>query len=168
MFGARSNPFELMDRMADEMDRVFESFTRAAGFPRPFSSRPFGLARGREGAWWPRVESGQQGDRFFVRADLPGVKKDDIDVQLTDDSITIHGERKAEHDEEREGVWRSEREYGEFYRTIPLPDGVIAESANASFRDGVLEITMQAAPAEANRGRRLEIHEGSAGEQKKS
>jgi len=63
--------------------------------------------------------------------------------------------------------YHSEREYGEFYRTIPLLDGVIGQSARASFRDGVLEVTMQAAPSEANRGRKLDIKDGPQPEQKK-
>ena len=70
------------------------------------------------------------------------------------------GERKREHEEERDGVYRSERSYGSFYRVIPLPEGAITEQANANFRDGVLEITMPAPPA--SKGRRLEITEGAA------
>ena len=111
--------------------------------------------------WFPRVEAIQKEDRFLVRADLPGLKKEDINVELTEDAITIHGERREERQDEREGYWRSEREYGEFHRTIPLPEGVISESAEATFRDGVLEITMQCAPEEANRGRRIDIRDAS-------
>ncbi|HKE82306.1 MAG TPA: Hsp20/alpha crystallin family protein [Vicinamibacterales bacterium] len=103
----------------------------------------------------------------MVRADLPGLKKDDVNVELTDDAITIRGERREEKQEEREGFWRSEREYGQFHRSIPLPEGVIAESAEATFNNGVLEVSMQAAPEEANRGRKIEIKEKSGSEQKK-
>lgn len=161
-----SNPFELMDRMSEEMDQAFDRMFRDFGLPRRSSlSRPgAGLfSGGREGvAWAPRVEAFQKGDRFIVRAELPGLKKDDVQVEITDDALTIHGERRDEHQEEREGYYHSEREYGEFHRTIPLPDGVIGESAQASFRDGVLEISMQAAPSEANRGRRIEIKDESS------
>jgi HSP20 family protein len=123
---------------------------------------------GREGIWSPRVEAIQKGDRFIVRADLPGLKKDDVQVELTDEALTIHGERQEEHQEEREGYFHSEREYGQFHRTIPLPEGVITESARASFRNGVLEISMQSAPSSVNRGRRIEIKdESQSGEQKK-
>jgi HSP20 family protein len=162
-YGAFANPFELMNRMSEEMDRWFDDLTRGAGFARPFRS-PAGLRRGGFGAeaWVPRVEAGQRGDTFVVKADLPGLKKEDVEVDLTDDAITIRGERRDEHQEEREGYWRSEREYGHFQRTIPLPEGVIGESAEATFRDGVLEVTVKAPPAEASRGRRLEIREGAA------
>jgi HSP20 family protein len=167
-YGGGGSPFELMDRMSEEMDRWLDRVTGQFGFPRSFTSgRPrLGLQRQR-GAWLPRIESGLKGDTFVVRADLPGLKKEDVDVEMTDDAITIRGERREEQQEEHEGYWRSEREYGQFQRTIPLPDGVIAESAKATFRDGVLEISMNAAPSEANRGRRLEIRDSAESAQKK-
>jgi HSP20 family protein len=136
-----TSPFSLMRRMTEEMDRMFGD----VGF-------------GRYGRDWPQVEAFQRGNEFVVRADLPGIKKDDINVELNDDSLTISGERRHEEKEEREGFYRSERSYGTFHRVVPLPDGTIAESANAQFKDGVLEITMQA-PPEATRARRLEVKE---------
>jgi HSP20 family protein len=157
-----------MDRMSEEMDRWFDRATRGFGQLRPGLLRSsFGSQR-RQGLWYPKVEAFQKADSFIVRADLPGLKKEDLEVDLTDDAVTIRGERRDEHQEEGEGYWRSEREYGQFHRTIPLPEGVIGESAKATFRDGVLEITMQAAPAEANRGRRLEIKDASSEGQKKA
>ncbi len=149
---------DLFDRLSDEMDRTFGRIFRDMGFAGGglLSRR---AARG-QGVWAPRIEAFQQGDKFIVRAELPGLKKDDVQVELSDDALTIRGERRAEHQEEREGMYITEREYGEFYRVIPLPEGVISESAQATFKDGLLEITMQAPPAEANRGRRLEIQEG--------
>jgi HSP20 family protein len=96
---------------------------------------------------------------LIVRAELPGLNKDDVHVDINDDVLTIQGERKQEHEEEREGVYRTERQYGSFYRAIPLPEGTIADSAKATFKNGVLEITLQAPPREVSRGRRLEIKE---------
>jgi HSP20 family protein len=167
-FGPYSSPFEFFNRVSEEMDRWFDQVTRGTGLSRPsFGTRGLAGAPAREGMWFPKIEALQIGDNFLVRADLPGLKKDDVEVELTDEAITIRGERREEHEEERGGYWRSEREYGQFHRSIPLPQGVIAESAQATFRDGVLEISMNAAPAEANRGRRIEITEGSAGPPKK-
>ena len=80
-------------------------------------------------------------------------------VEINDNVLTIQGERKQEHEEEREGWYRNERSYGSFYRAIPLPEGTISDSAKASFKNGVLEITLQAPPQEVSRGRRLEIKE---------
>ena len=117
--------------------------------------------------WTPRIEAMQKGDQFVIRAELPGLKKEDVQIDLGENALTIRGERREEHQEERQGYFHSEREYGQFHRTVPLPEGVIAETAQASFRNGVLEITMQAPPAEASRGRRLEItDESQSGETK--
>ena len=162
-----STPFEFMNRMSDEMDRTFDRLFRDFGMPRRswLTHSPFGSAG--EEAWAPRIEAFQKGDRFTVRAELPGLKKDDVQVEMTDDAITIRGERREEHEERREGYYHSERDYGQFYRTIPLPEGVISESARATFNNGVLEISMQAPPAEASRGRRLEIKEASEASEKK-
>ncbi len=125
----------------------------------PFSllqreSRPNAGART---LWTPQIETFQRGDQFVVRADLPGLKKEDVDIELTEDSLTIEGERREEREEDREGYYRSERSYGSFYRIVPLPEGAITESAKATFNNGVLEVTIQAPPKEVSRKRRLEI-----------
>ena len=157
-----SSPWDMMDRMTEEMDRMFERVFGDVGMPRRsrISRSPFRSLQ-REDVWAPRVEAFQKADRFIVRTELPGLKKDDVQVDVTDNVLTIHGERREEHEEDREGYYHSERQYGQFYRTIPLPEGVIADSAQASFNNGVLEVSMQAPPAEARRGRRLDIKEGS-------
>jgi HSP20 family protein len=94
---------------------------------------------------------------LVLRADLPGLSKDDVKVELADNAVTITGERRDEREEKREGLYSSERSYGRFYRRLPLPQGVNTEDARASFRDGVLEVTMPAAKAEAKTPRKLEI-----------
>jgi len=161
-----ASPFDVFDRMAEEMDRTFDRMFRDFGMPRgSWLTRPF-RSRAAEGLWAPRIEAFQKGDRYIVRADLPGLKKDDVQVELTSEAVTIQGERRDQKEEEREGYYHSEREYGEFYRSIPLPEGVITESAQASFNNGVLEISMQAPPAET-RSRRLEIKEESESGDKK-
>ena len=86
---------------------------------------------------------------------------DDVKVEVTEDAVTVQGERRREHEEERGGVYRSERSYGSFYRVIPLPDGAIPDQAKATFKDGVLEIRMPAPPDQVTRGRRLDIKEGT-------
>lgn len=161
------NPFRLLDRFADEMDRVFDDFGLGRGFQ---PSRGFGsLLRSpwREGSmelreWAPDVDVFHRGHELVVRADLPGLSKEDVKVDVTDDSVTVQGERKREHEEEKEGVYRAERSYGSFYRVIPLPEGTIADQAKATFKDGVLEVVMPAPPDQVRRGRRLEISEGAA------
>jgi len=142
-----------LQRMADEMDRMWEDFGFGHRLPSPLS---------RESAdfWAPQIDAYQKNDELTIRADLPGLKREDVSVEITDDSVTIHGERKRESEHEHEGVYRSERSYGSFYRVVPLPEGAIAEQAKATFRDGVLEITMPAPPA--SKGRKLEITEGTS------
>ena len=161
-----SNPFEMMDRLTEEMfGRMFGDYVgpRRSWLARsPFRSLRGQAPQGQEqGLWAPRVEAFQQGDRFIIRAELPGLKKDDVQVEVTDDHVTVQGERRDRQEENREGYYHSEVEYGQFYRQIALPEGVIADNAQATFKDGVLEVAMPAPPSEANRGRRLEIKEGS-------
>src|SRR5207245_93860 len=103
----------------------------------------------------------ERNNQLVVRADLPGLTKDDINVDIDDDRITIRGERQSEHEEDEKGFYRSERSYGSFYRSVPLPQGVDAEQAKADFKNGVLEITMPL-PAKKSSGRRIEIGEGGA------
>jgi len=110
--------------------------------------------------WAPRIDITQRNNEMVIRADLPGMNKDDVKVDVTDEAITIQGERHRERDDEHGGIYRTERSYGSFYRSIPLPEGAMVDQAKASFRNGVLEITMPAPPEQVNRGRRLEISEG--------
>jgi HSP20 family protein len=151
-----SSPFQLMRRMTEEMDRTFDRLFEDFGF-----RGRSGLSSARAGMWAPRIEAFQKEDQFIVRAELPGLKKDDVEVNVTEDAITIQGQREEEHEQKQEGFYHSERSYGSFYRTIPLPQGVIGDSAKASFKDGVLEIRLQAPPNEVSRGRRVEISEGA-------
>jgi HSP20 family protein len=111
--------------------------------------------------WAPQIDVFQRNNELVVKADLPGLKKDEVKIDVTDDAITIQGERRSEHEEEREGVYRSERSYGSFCRVVPLPEGAITDQAKATFNNGVLEITMPAPPEQVTRGRRLEISEGT-------
>lgn len=162
------SPFTFMRRFAEEMDRLFEDFGLGRGllaptFGRGLLSQNFGELT--QGGWSPQVEVFERDGKLVVRADLPGVSKDDIKVEVTGDAITIEGERHQEHEEQGEGYYRCEMSHGGFYRQIPLPEGINADEADATFRDGVLEITMPA-PARQTRGRRLEIQEGSAGQEK--
>jgi HSP20 family protein len=148
-----AGPFGMLERFADEMDRMFDEFGLGRGWTGPslFESA----------TWKPQVEVSQRNNDLVVRADLPGLSKEDVKVDVTDNAITIQGERRKEHEEERGGVYRTERTYGSFYRVIPLPEGAMTDQAKASFKDGVLEITMPAPPEQVTRGRRLEIAEGT-------
>jgi len=151
-----SSPFSFMRRFSEQMDRLFEDF----GFGSSFG-REFGGLSSIPSLWSPQVEAFERGNQLIVRADLPGLTKDDIDVNITDDAIVLQGERKQESEENDEGRYRSERFYGSFYRSIPLPEGVNADEAKATFRNGVLEITMPAPQQAEKRGRRLEVRDAT-------
>jgi len=154
------SPFEAMRRMSDELDRTFDRILSSWGLPGMIGSqRRWGGSTSQDVSWIPRVEVFQKDDQFIVRAELPGLKKDDVEVNVTDEAITIQGQRRSEREEEQGGFYHSERSYGSFYRAIPLPEGVIADKADASFENGVLEVKLPAPPAEVRKGRRLEITE---------
>jgi len=149
---APANPFAAMRRLADEMDRTFGGI----GFPNlPRFEVPW---QSIEAAWAPVVEVAERGGKLIVRAELPGLTKDDVKVDVTEDQIQIRGERREERKEKRKGFYRTERRYGSFFREIPLPPGVDPEQAKATFRDGVLEVTLPAPPAAAG-GRRVPIEQ---------
>lgn len=150
-----STPFEFMRRFGEEMDRLFGDF----GFGNGLTST---LTRGVPGIWAPQVEMFERDGQLLVRADLPGLTKDDVNVEIDNDAITIEGERQSEQNENREGFYRTERSYGKFYRRLPLPEGVDAQEADATFRDGVLEITMSAPKRTESKPRRVQISGASA------
>ncbi len=115
--------------------------------------------RGSGEMWDPAIEMRQRGKELIIRADLPGLTRDDVSVEATDEALVIQGERKWEHEEERGGVYRSECSYGRFYRVVPLPDGAVPDEAKATFKNGVLEITMPGPPRSATVGRPIPIEE---------
>jgi HSP20 family protein len=156
--GSPQNPFRMLEELAAEMDSVFDDFGLGRSWFGPRQGWPrLGTGRhSRAEAWIPEIEVAQQGNEFVIHADLPGMKKDDVRVDVTDGDVTISGERRVEEETKEGGVYRSERSYGTFCRTIPLPDGAMTDQAKATFQDGVLDIRMPA-PPESTRGRRLEI-----------
>jgi HSP20 family protein len=124
----RMSPFSLMGRMMEEMDRVL----------------PDEAASGNGGriAWIPAIEVTRHNGHCSIRAELPGLKPEDVKIEVTPDSLILEGERKFESEDEKNGVYRTERRYGHFYRSVPLPDGADVEHARAKFENGVLEITL--------------------------
>jgi HSP20 family protein len=154
-----ASPFALMNRFAGEMDRLFEDF----GFGRGWLA-PRGFGELSQSTWSPQIEVFEGEGQIVVRADLPGLNKDDVKVDITDDALTIQGERRHEHEQCDESFCRSERSFGNFYRSLPLPEGADADNAKANFRDGVLEVTIPA-PERAQRRRQIEIGEGAKAEE---
>jgi len=162
---AHVTPFAFMRRFTEEMDRLFEDFGIEAGWfmPRLFTRGGELLGRKLEYAvaeWTPRIEVLEREGQFVVHADLPGMTKDEVKVEVTQDRLTLEGERKEEKKEEREGYYYGECRYGSFYRAIPLPEGVDTTKATAEFHKGVLEVVMPKTTPPQAKLRRLEVHEG--------
>ena len=163
--GYGSGPFSVMRRISDEMDRLFENFGMGRGLfqAEPSQGGQWDAGSYGEGApsmWSPHVEVCERNGKLLIEADLPGMKRDDIHVRVEDDEVIIQGERRQGQTSNQGGYYRSERSYGSFYRTIPLPEGTNAESANATFKDGVLEIELDA--PRQQRGRTLEIRDAGS------
>lgn len=146
------DPKVMIKKMSEEMDQLFERF-----IGRPMASRS--AQGGTTGTWMPAVEVVQSDDRLMIFADLPGIKREDVEIEINQDKLTMEGERRDDRGQQVEGqVYRkSERSYGHFYRMIPLPSGIDPDAVQASMRDGVLEITIPVSASATRRGRRIDI-----------
>ena len=148
------DPFRLLRQMTSELDKVFdEPFWRS--FRRPFQPVPAsgGIT------WSPEIDVFEKGNRLVTKVDLPGMKKEDVKVEITDGHLAIAGERKSETEEKNDAFYRCEREYGSFYRAVPLPDGVKLEDVKATFSDGVLEVSVPLPAKPEAKVRKVEIQE---------
>lgn len=144
--------FPLMRRLSRDLDWFFDRFA---------TEKP--LFEGEMPAWIPDIEVFEKGNELIVKADVPGMTREEITVEVVDQTLTIRGERKREKEEKTGEVYRSERTYGSFFRSVTLPEGVKLDLANATVRDGVLEVKMPIARIES-KTRRLEIKDGVTGE----
>lgn len=138
----------LMDPMSvmDDMDRLFDNFRRdwEGAFMLPHS---FGTELARQ----PLIDLADNGKEYLIKAEVPGLNKDDLKIEITKDSIEISGETKSEESEEdkKKGYIRRERRYASFYRSLPLPESILTDKADAELKDGILTVKLpKAAPAE--------------------
>jgi HSP20 family protein len=138
------SPFSMMRRLSEEMDRAFSSGS--------------GLRRwaGDESTWSPAVEVRERNGNVEISAELPGLNKEDVKVECTDEGVQIEGEKKRESTSEEGGIHRTERSYGHFYRMIPLPEGANADKATAEFKNGVLQVRVPIDESK-RKSRRLQI-----------
>jgi HSP20 family protein len=130
-----------------DVDRLFDAF--------------FGPTDREQGRRWvPPVDLVEAEDHFVLKADLPGLSEADVSIEVQDGTLTISGERSAEHESHERGWYRIERSFGSFNRSLTLPDGVDADAISARFDRGVLEVRIP--KPEERKPRRVEIHAGSA------
>jgi HSP20 family protein len=143
-----SSPFSLMRRMADDIERLFSNldYSRSDyGLQEPqlySSGAPWRSSRMLGATWAPQLETFRRDGKLVLRADLPGLSKDDVEIDVDDDMLTISGERRDEYKDQRDDYYRTERTYGRFFRAIQLPEGVNHDEIDATFKDGVLEVTI--------------------------
>ena len=142
----RWEPLRELNTLQSEMNRLFNSV-----FDAPGNTGNGGTLR----RWMPAMDLLESGDHFVLRADLPGLSEEDVKIELEDSTLTISGERKAEHESEGEGYYRVERATGSFSRSLTLPKGVDPEAVSARFDRGVLEVRIPK-PAE-RKPRRISI-----------
>ena len=125
----------------EDVERRFENLFGRRFLPSMWRRFPFG-----ELGWAPIIEITEKEDKFTVKAELPGVKEDDINISVAGDMLTIEGEKKTESEVKKKGYQYSEASYGSFSRSIAIPSTVNADKIEASFDQGVLEITLPKAP----------------------
>ena len=118
------NPFAVMREFSDEMDRMFREVSPT------------------QEAWAPLMDIQRINGDLLITAELPGLKKEEVKVEMTDDALIIEGERKREQKEEHKGYQHFERSYGKFYRSIPLPAGAKTDQVKAELNDGVLKVSV--------------------------
>jgi HSP20 family protein len=124
----RWDPTRELDTLQSDVNRVFDAF---------FGDR---TANGTTRRWVPAIDLVETDDHFVLKVDLPGLDKDDVEIEVKDGLLTVSGERKSEHEERKDGYHRVERAYGGFSRSLSLPPGVDADQVQADFEKGVLEV----------------------------
>jgi HSP20 family protein len=139
----RWEPLRELSSLQTEMNRLFNAAFDAPG----------GGNGGRR--WTPAMDVLETDEHFVLRADLPGMSESDVSIELEDNVLTLSGERKAEHEEKREGFYRVERSFGSFSRSLTLPKGIDPEGVTAGFDNGVLEVRVP--KPEQRKPRKIEI-----------
>ncbi len=131
-FPARAvwNPFRELARIENELNKLFTEFL-------PSTRETVEVV-----TWAPRVDVYEKDNNLVIEAEIPGAKKEDIEVKIKDNAVVIRGEVKKEEEKKEENFYRKERFYGTFERVIPLPVEVKAEEAKAEFKDGILKLTI--------------------------
>lgn len=149
----RWEPFSLFDEMQQDMARLWNQLMP---WPRWLVSEPI-RAMGQLTVWRPTTDVYEQDNQIVVKAELPGVKKEDINVELDQGSLVIRGERHAEHQERQDRYYQAERSSGSFYRRLPVPEGVSADQIQATYNDGILEVRIPRTREEQAQARRIPI-----------
>jgi len=147
-WGADITPWHELETLGNRMRGFFD-------YPTFFAPSVFTAPMLETGEWWPAVELVEADGEFVLTAEIPGMSKEDVDISVEDNVLTLKGEKKFEHEEERDRMHVRERRYGTFQRSFALPRNVQAGKIKAEYKDGVVELHMPKAP-EAQ-GRKIQI-----------
>jgi len=129
----KGDPFDMVGLVQEEMDRIWR-------WPWLTPPMPFGQIFPKPTSWAPRLDVFEKDDMLIVKAELPGVKKEDVQIELDSGALLITGEAKGETEVKREKYYRMERTYGTYFRRLPLPFQATPDQIQATLEDGVLEI----------------------------
>jgi HSP20 family protein len=155
--GMPRDPLAMLREMTSELDRMFDDTTWPT-FRWPFQRAKAGI----EGpAFAPAIDVFEKDNRLFTRVDLPGMKKEDVKVEVTDGHLAISGQRKSEVEDQKDDFYRCERSYGSFYRAVPLPEGIKLDDVKATFVDGVLEVSVPIPAVQKPEVRTVAIEDGT-------
>jgi HSP20 family protein len=144
----RWEPMRELNTLQTEMNRLFNTFFDEGN----------GQSRSAARRWAPAVDLFEREHSLVLKADLPGLSEEDVQIEVRDNVLTISGERRADFEDKQNGYYRVERSFGSFSRALTLPEGVDADKIAASFDNGVLEITIP--KPEERKPRRIEIASG--------
>jgi HSP20 family protein len=156
----RFDPFRELDRLQSEVNRLFEGYN---GSPERGASQ--GMTAPNR-LWSPSVDVAENQNEIVLRAEVPGMRQEDIDIELTGDTLTIRGERRFENEERKDQFVRVERSYGRFQRSFTLGVPVQNDRVSATYRDGVLEVHLP--KSEETKPRKVQVTVASAGSDAKN
>lgn len=126
----RWRPTRNLLNVSSDFDRLFNGFLSS------------GLVKGGERSWYPNIDLSESDKEYVVKAELPGVDKDNVKISLQENVLTLHGDKKQEKEEKDENFHKIERYYGAFQRSIHIPNSIDAKKIKAKFKDGVLSINL--------------------------
>lgn len=148
----RWEPLQLLEEMQTDLARLVEGPLGLWPLGRQLRRMPVSAMAG-----MPRVDVFEREGTLLVKVELPGIKKEDVELNIEDGDLVLRAERREEHEVKDEQWYRMERSYGSLFRRLPLPEGVQADQIQAALTDGVLEVTIPKPAATAAEGKRIPI-----------
>jgi HSP20 family protein len=151
---------DLFQSFRNEMERMFDQFWRGFGFPSPrHGFEPESLWRGAGGFGLsaPAVDFSEDEKAYRITAELPGMSEKDVEINLSGDVLTISGEKREEREEKEKSYHFSERRYGSFRRSFAVPQGVDRDKVEATFKNGVLSLTLPKTPEAVQQQKKIEV-----------